>query len=192
MLYSGGMKRYILSHVPMALLYALGVFLLRGLWPLGDAAHYLDWVWWMVGVVIGVLLLFLDRVVYVYNYPAEQLSQYVRWYVQQKKYGEALALLDARRLEQDKLTFRSALFMALWVPIAFFALTSTAGLLGKGVVMGLMFHILADAWRLQTKDPRRLHTRLFWLIKRPFSDEERLVFMWVMTGIFVLLSLWVG
>ena len=186
------MKRYILSHVPMALLYALGVFLLRGLWPLGDAAHYLDWVWWMVGVVIGVLLLFLDRVVYVYNYPAEQLSQYVRWYVQQKKYGEALALLDARRLEQDKLTFRSALFMTLWVPIAFFALTSTAGLLGKGVVMGLMFHILVDSWRLQGKDPRRLHTRLFWLIKRPFRDEERLVFMWVMTGIFVLLSLWVG
>jgi len=80
----------------------------------------------------------------------------------------------------------------VWVPLAFFALTSTSALFGKGVVMGLMFHILSDAWRLQKVEPRRLHIRLFWMIKRPVTDEERLVFMYVMTAIFGLMSFWVA
>lgn len=140
----------------------------------------------------GVLVLFLDRVVYVYSYPGTQLSQQFAWYWKEKKYWTALSLLDARRLEQERLTFRSALFMAVWVPLAFFALTSTTGLFGKGVVMGLMLHILSDSWRLQRTEPRRLHIRLFWMIKRVIRDEERLVFLWVVTGIFGLFSFWVG
>ena len=82
--------------------------------------------------------------------------------------------------------------MAIWVPLSFFALTSTTGLFGKGVVMGLMLHILADAWRLQKVEPRRLHVRLFWLIKRQITDEERLIFLWVITAIFGVFSFWVG
>lgn len=146
----------------------------------------------MVGVVAGVLILFADRIVYTYSYPSAQISQQFAWYIKEKKYGSAFELLDARRLEQERLTFRSSLFMVIWVPLSFFALTSTTGLFGKGVVMGLMLHILSDAWRLQRVEPRRLHVRLFWLIKREIRDEERLVFLWTMTAIFVIFSFWVG
>jgi hypothetical protein len=104
----------------------------------------------------------------------------------------ALELLDVRRLEQERLAFRSALFMTIWVPLSFFALTSTTGMFGKGVVMGLMLHILYDSWLLQKKEPRRLHIRLFWLVKREITDEERLVFLWVVTAFFGLLSFWIG
>lgn len=121
-----------------------------------------------------------------------QISQQFAWYIKEKKYLNGLQLLDDRRLEQERLTFRSALFMVIWVPLSFFALTSTTGLFGKGVVMGLMLHILADAWRLQKSDPRRLHVRLFWLIKREVTDEERLVFLSVITAFFALFSFWVG
>lgn len=181
------MKRYLKSHVPMALGYGVLVFLINGGW-----SNPLSWVWFVVGVVVGVLVLFADRIVYTYSYPLTQISQQFAWYVKEKKYLSALELLDNRRLEQERLTFRSALFMAIWVPLSFFALTSTTGLFGKGVVMGLMLHILADSWRLQKKDPRRLHIRLFWLIKREIRDEERLVFLWVITAIFGVLSFWVG
>ena len=171
----------------MALIYTLAVFILKGGWN-----HPLMYVMFGIGCMIGVSVLFVDRIVYTYSYPQTQIAQQFAWYIKEKRYLTALDLLDARRLEQERLTFRSSLFMAIWVPLAFFALTSTTGLFGKGVVMGLMLHILFDSWRLQQKEPRRLHIRLFWLIKREVSDEERLVFMYIMTGIFVLFSFFVG
>jgi membrane-bound metal-dependent hydrolase YbcI (DUF457 family) len=126
----------------------------------------------------------------VYSFPQEQLSQQANWYFKEKKYFAALSLLDSRRREQVKLTFRSALFMIAWVPLAFFALTSTSALFGKGVVLGVMFHILLDAWRMQKESPEKLNERLFWQIQRAITTEEQLTFMWVMTGIFVFLSVW--
>ncbi len=181
------MKRYIFSHVPMALGYGLVVFLIRGVW-----SNPLPWIWWVLGVIVGVLILFADRIVYTYSYPGAEVSKAFAWLFKEKKYLQALNMLDEHRLEQERLTFRSSLFMSLWVPLSFFALTSTSGLFGKGVVMGLMLHILNDAWRLQRKEPRRLHVRLFWLIKRVVSDEERLVFLWIITAIFGVFSFWVG
>lgn len=186
------MKRYFWSHFPIALGYAVLIFAIRGGWWRFDFATMFGWIWWVIGVVVGVLVLFADRIAYVYSYPGTQISQQFAWYVKEKKYMSALDLLDARRLEQERLTFRSSLFMAIWVPLSFFALTSTSGLFGKGVVMGLMLHILADAWKLQKADPRRLHIRLFWLIKRVITDEERLVFLSVITAFFVVFSFWVS
>ncbi len=186
------MKRYVVAHLPMALIYAIAIFAIRSGWWNWQWASLLNWIWWVLGVTIGVLVLFADRIVYTYSYPGTQISQQFAWYVKEKKYLSALELLDARRLEQERLTFRSSLFMAIWVPLAFFALTSTTGLFGKGVVMGLMLHILADAWRLQKKDPRRLHVRLFWLIKREITDEERLVFLSIVSALFVVFSFWVS
>lgn len=185
------MKRYFLTHIPLALAYGLLIFAIRSGWWRLDLASLLSWTWWILGVVVGVLVLFVDRIVYVYSYPGTQISQQFMWYVKEKQYFTALDLLYARRLEQERLTFRSALFMAIWVPLAFFALTSTPSLFGKGVVMGLMLHILSDSWRLQRQDPRRLHLRLFWLIKREITDEERLTFMIIITVCFTLFSFWV-
>lgn len=186
------MKRYVLSHLPIALVYALVIFLFKSSWWNQPVLHTLGWIGWILGVAVGVLLLFTDRIVYTYSYPGTQMAQQFVWYLKQKKYLTALDLLYDRRLEAERLTFRSSLFMVVWVPLAFFALTSTTGLFGKGVVMGLMLHVLYDSWKLQRVEPRRLHLRMFWLIKREVSDEERLIFLWVMTALFVILSLWIG
>jgi hypothetical protein len=175
----------------MALFYALLIFVIRSGWWNFNWVQIFSWGWWILGVVIGVLMLFIDRISYTYAYPSEQLSQQFTWYIKERQYMTALALLDSRRAEQEKLTFRSALFMVVWVPLAFFALTSTPSLFGKGVVMGLMLHVLTDSWRLQKMDPQRLHVRLFWIIKRVVTPEERQVFLWIITIIFVFLSLWV-
>lgn len=186
------MKKYLAQHLPMALGYGLVIFFIKGLLPFVSWEQYLNWLFFVIGVGAGVLILFADRIVYTYSYPGTQVAQQFGWYVSQKRYFQAMELLYDRRLEMERLTFRSALFMAVWVPLAFFALTSTSALFGKGVVMGLMLHILFDSWRLQKTDPRRLHLRLFWLIKREITEQERLMFLWVMTAIFVVFSLWVG
>lgn len=186
------MNKYLTSHLPLALAYGITIFLIKGLFPFSNFSHYLGWGGWLLGVTIGVLLLFIDRIVYTYSYPGTQIAQQFTWYWQQKKYISALTLLYDRRLEAERLTFRSSLFIIMWIPLAFFALTSTSVLFGKGVVMGIMLHILSDSWRLHKADPRRLHLRLFWLIKREVTDEERLTFLWITTAIFTLFSFWVG
>lgn len=186
------MRRYLTSHLPIALAYGLLIMAIRGNWWPFEINELLRWVWWLLGTGVGVMILFLDRVAYTFAYPTEQLSQQFTWLVKRKNYVQAMELLDLRRGEQEKLTFRSALFMVVWILLAFFALTSTSAMFGKGVVMGLMLHILYDAWRLQKEDPGKLSTRLFWQIKRGFSNEEKLTFLWVMTGFFVWFSFWVG
>lgn len=185
------MRRYLVAHVPIALAYSLFVAAVKGSWWPFEIETVLIWVWWLLGVFSGVFILFIDRVVYTYSYPEEQLSQQFAWFVKNKQYLRALEILDVRRHEQERLTFRSVLFIAVWVPLAFFALTSTSGLFGKGVVMGLMLHILYDSWRMQKENPAGLDRRLFWQIKRTFTREEKIVFMWAVTVIFVWFSFWV-
>lgn len=186
------MRRYITSHLPIALAYGLLIMAIRGTWFPFEMRELLSWVGWLGGVAVGVLLLFLDRIAYTFAYPQEQLSQQFAWFVKNKQYGQAIQSLDVRRHEQEKLTFRSALFMVVWIPLAFFAITSTPALFGKGVVMGLMLHILYDGWRLQQQDPEKLTRRLFWQVRRSFSNEEKMIFMALITFVFVAFSFWVG
>lgn len=186
--------KYLSAHIPIVFAYSLILsilMLIRGKAGL-ELSFLLDFFWIFLGVLVGTLLLFLDRVVYTYSYPQEQLSQHFVYLWKQKSYGQALGLLYARRSEQQKLTFRSALFISIWIPLAFFALTSTTALFGKGVVMGLMLHILYDSWRLQRMDSSRLNTRLFWQISRPVNQIEQATFLWAISGLFVVFSFWLG
>lgn len=182
------MKRYVMSHLPVALAYGLLVMAVKGTWLPLTITEVIRWGWWLVGVSTGVLILFLDRVAYTYAYPDEQLSQQFTYFVKNKQYSQAFAVLDARRSEQERLTFRSALFMTIWIPLSFFALSSTPALFGKGVVMGLMLHILYDGWRMQKEDPAALTRRLFWQVRRVFTNEEKMIFMLLISGFFVWFS----
>lgn len=182
------MGRYLKSHLVVGLIY-LGLMFVKLLNGGG-----LDWQWGLsfgLGVIVGVWLLFLDRLVYVYTYPEEQLSQHFIYLWKQGRRGQALALLDARRSEQQRLMFRSILFVVVWIPLAFFSLTSSLSVFGKGVVMGIMWHILWDSWRLQRINPEKLNYRLFWQIKRKFSREEQMAVLGSLSLIFLLLSWWV-
>lgn len=183
------MGRYLRSHFVIALLYLLVLVVIGGGWSISP--EYFSHVGTkFLGVLVGVYVLFVDRVVYTYAYPQEQLSQHFVWYWKNKQYSNALKLIDSRRSEQEKLTFRSGIFMAIWVPLAFFALTSTSGVFGKGVVMGLMLHILYDSWRLQRIDPVKLNRRLFWQVKQKFGAHEQMAFLIIISVIFLWFSLW--
>ena len=185
------MGRYLKKHLVLGLGYGLvmiGLKWWQGRW--GESYFWQDSLWFGLGVIVGVWLLFLDRLVYVYMYPEEQLSQQVIYWWKQKKYWQSLALLDARRSEQNRLMLRSALFMGIWVLLALFSLTSSLSFFGRGVVMGMMWHSLCDAWRLQRLNKQRLNQRLFWQIKREVSEEEKVGFLVVVSLIFGLLSWW--
>ena len=164
------------------LVYLAGVTLARWRW---------DWqiLGWWTGGVVGWSLLVLDRWLWVYwTRPEAQLSYRVRWLVKQKRIKEAWEEILRRKEEQDKLAFRSVLFQLAWVGLAFFAVTSTVGLFGKGVVMGVGLHLLYDEWKDYLKSAELLRDWLFWPIKRPVSLKETRAYLWLMTLSFGVLS----
>jgi hypothetical protein len=165
-------------------------------WHSLQGGSYLAWttwepvVSWLVGGFIGYWLLSLDRFVDVYlTHPETQLSHYVRYYIQKGNYRWAWTTLEQRKAEQTRLTFHNAVFQAIWVILAVFAVTSSPGLLGKGVVMGLGLHLLLNEWRDYIESPDRLRRWLFWQVQREITLKEQKLFLWGVTGITALLTL---
>jgi hypothetical protein len=125
-----------------------------------------------VGGVVGMLFEWVDRIFYVYfTKPHEQLSFQVRSLVKQKRYREALKLIDQRKYEQRHLTVRSLLFILVWILAAFFVLTSTGSALASGMVMSIGLSIFIDMLR-DWKNMEKLKGWLFWQIRNSFSDKE--------------------
>lgn len=150
-----------------------------------------DWgvLFWIVGGVFGWVMVVLDRVVWVYwTRPQTQLSVQVRYLVSSRKFKEAWQTLWQRKSEQTELTFRSVLFQAAWVVLAFFTITSTPSMFGKGLVMGLGGHLLYDEWKDYLVSPQKVASWLFWQIKRSVSLEELKIYLVAMTGLFVFLT----
>lgn len=165
-------------------------------WQSFQSGEYLAWstwepiVGWLIGGFIGYWLLSLDRLVDVYlTHPETQLAHYVRYYIQKGNYRWAWQTLRQRKDEQTRLTFHSVLFQAIWVVLAVFTLTSTSALLGKGVVMGLGLHLLLNEWRDYLANPERLREWLFWQVKREVTAKETKLFLWGITGVVGVLTL---
>lgn len=150
----------------------------------------IDLVLWLLGAVLGSHFLKIDQLIYVYfTRPELPLSLDVRGLISQKKIGEAWDLLDERSLEQKQLAFRSFLFQISWVVLVLFTLTSTASYFGKALVMGIGLKLLLEEW------DDFLHQGniawVFWQVKREVGLKEQRVYLWIMTGIFTILTFFV-
>jgi hypothetical protein len=142
-----------------------------------------------LGGVLGMFFFWADRLAHVYfTRPFEQLSLQVKGLLAERRFKEALLLLEQRKNEQRHLSVRSALFLALWVPLAFFVITSTGSVLAVGMVMAIGLSAVID---MQTdfSHLEKLKWWLFWQIKRNFSDTETKYFVAIFSTLFVLLSL---
>jgi len=183
------MRRLVVSHLRVLIIYLIVLTILRWEWP-GTWRALFDLVGLWIGAFIGMALLNLDQLVHVYFMrPQEQLSQQIQSLVKQKKVREAAQTLLIRRGEQYHLAFRNGVFALVFIPVLFFAITSTSSLFGKGIALGVMVHFLYDAWRDQLTRPQFLNSWLFWMVSREVSLEEQKTFLWLLTGAFGLLNL---
>jgi len=145
---------------------------------------------WFVGGVIGWNLPILDYFVYIYfTHPEEEISKGLKNQLRSGTIFNSLRLIDKNRDSMPHLGFRSALFGAAWVILAFFAVTSSASYFGKGVVMAVGLYLLAEQWDWQLRNPAKLNSQLFWQVKRVVSQEEQKYYLWLMTGLFAVLTL---
>jgi len=164
--------------------YFLAVFVLG--W-LGGRFGIVDFFLWFTGIILGGYFIKLEQLVYVfYIQPQENLSLKIKELLKEKRRKEALRLLRERVIEQ-KLAFRSAVFQVVWALLAFFTLTSTSNVFGKALVMAIGLHLLLDEWESFWKN--KSLSWLFWQVKRVVSFKEQKYFLWLMTGVFGVLSL---
>lgn len=130
----------------------------------------------------------LDQLIdIVFTNPQSSLALAVAPLLSLKQYKQTLILLGQRNKELTKLALKSVLFQVAWVVLAFFILTSTAGIFGKTLVMAIGLHLLLTEWEdfMDKKDMGWL----FWQIKRTLGIKEQKYYLYLMTGIFIILSL---
>jgi len=136
----------------------------------------------ILGALIGWLIPWLDKIAYIYIlHPEAQVAQYVKYQIDQKQWRAVFNSLNRRAKDFDQLTTRGILFQLAWVVLAFFAVTSAAGWFGKTLVLTLGLRILLEEWSEYVKDREVLKQKLFWQIKREFSDSELKIYLIVMT-----------
>lgn len=82
---------------------------------------------------------------------------------------------------------RSYLFLVAYFATGFFVVTSTNGYLGKGVVLGLGVALLHDLVT-HSRPISLLKERWFSVFPVGLNDKELQYFVWVCTGLFIVLS----
>lgn len=172
--------------------YFLGIFILNRLGRFSFSWIFLkgffkELIPWFLGAFLGAYMIKLEQLVYIYYiFPQQPLSSEVKELIGQKQHKQAWALLK-QRVGEQKLAFRSLVFQLVWVVLALFTLTSTTVVLGQTLVMAIGLHLLLDEWQAM-KSQGHINW-LFWQVKRQVSLREQKTFLWVMTGVFSLLSL---
>lgn len=132
------MKKEILAH---SLTFIL-VFALIALFK--NFLNVSSWTFW-VGGIIGTILPDIDHLIYVYYLkPYELTSQRVISLNQRWQLLPALMLLANTRAERKSLIFHTGFFQIIFLVLAFLVITSSGGLLGRGIVLAFLLHFAVD------------------------------------------------
>jgi len=176
-------KKEKITLILLTLIWLTAVSLLRWTWQWN-----LIWLW--LGALIGIFLLDIDHLLYllVIN-PHELTGQRVKRFFQQRKIKEALILIGDTVGERDRMPLHNAFFQVILYVLCFFVLTSSANLLGAGLVMGMAFHLLKDEiFHLLLGREERLKKWLFWQAKNDISNQNQKIFVVIMGLTFVVLN----
>ena len=162
------MKKELKLHIP----FLVAFFLLISVYKTVNAPSFagswfdLDHLIFWLGGLIGILLIYIDHFVYAFFLnTSESVSQQAAGMANNKNYGKALEILLKGHSQKDRLIFHSALFQVVFIVFAFFVLTSTGSLLGRGIVLGMLSHLLVD----MTQDLSTEKNIDGWFVTSPFS-----------------------
>lgn len=120
----------------------------------------------VIGGIIGTVLPDLDHFIYAYFLrPGELTSQRAVSMIQRRDIKRVLDLLADTRYERTKLIFHTAAFQIVFFVLAFFVITSSSSLLGRGIVLGFLLHQAVD----QLVDLTGVSSLDTWFKDMPFS-----------------------
>jgi hypothetical protein len=132
------MKKELITHFSFLVAFFIFISIFRG-W-----LTYAYLPFWFGGI-IGTILPDLDHIIYTYFLrPHELTSQRVHRLVYEKDLKRTWDLLAATRTERGSLIFHTAYFQMIFLVFAFLVITSSGSLLGKGLVLAFVLHLLLD------------------------------------------------
>jgi len=170
------MKKDLITHF----IYMLAFIILVALYRQWIALEYLPL---LFGGIIGTLLPDVDHLIYVYLLrPNESVSKQVSSMVEKRDVIKSWDVLANTRTERKYLIIHSAHFQLIFLAFAFFVITSSGSMLGRGLVLAFSLHILID----QIIDYMETKKLDHWFTKIPIalSDKQK---KWYLIGNIVAL-----
>lgn len=144
----------------------------------------------MVGGILGIMLLDIDRFLYVfYTRSEEESSKIIRQIFKEKRYKEGIISLLNGMGERTELVLHSAIFGPVIFILAIFALTSSGSMVGAGVTLGAYLRYLIDIESYYKKNPEFLNKRLFWQLKMEISERAKNTFLLLLLLGFLISSI---
>jgi len=172
------MRRYLLIHFALLISFFILVTLWKG-WL--DILYLPFW----VGGVLGAFLPDLDYVVHHYflkTTQAPSVDVVVSDMTSKNIVNNWSEAADDR--EGKKLIFHTAHFQLIFIVFAFFVLTSSGSLLGRGIVLAFMLHLFVDLMM----DWRYKKTIDHWFRKIPYElDQRQKKWYVILNGVVLLL-----
>ncbi len=157
------MKKDLITHF----VYMLAFLILVALYRQWIALEYLPL---LFGGMIGTLLPDIDHLIYIYLLkPNESMSKEVTNLVGNRNFLKSWNILANTRTERKNLIIHSAHFQLIFLAFAFFVITSTGSLLGRGLVLAFALHILID----QIIDYMETKKLDHWFTKIPLALSEK-------------------
>lgn len=132
------MKKELALHFVTSIILFVSISLLR---------NYLNLSFWplWVGALVGTILPDIDHIIYVYYLRPHELTSQRIMYAAGK--GQLLAswhLLASTRSERTNLILHTVTFQILFVVLSFLVISSSSSLLGRGLVLAFLLHLLVD------------------------------------------------
>jgi len=132
------MKRVFFIH----LAFFVSVFILFSIFRGWLSFSY--WLFW-VGGVLGSIIPELDQLLYIFLInPQELSSQRVIYLIKNRNFTGALRLIIETKSERHNLIFHSDTFLVVSGILFIWILSSSGSILGSGIVLGLLTHLLID------------------------------------------------
>ncbi|HSX49244.1 MAG TPA: metal-dependent hydrolase [Candidatus Saccharimonadales bacterium] len=132
------MKKELALHFLTSIILFVVISILR---------NYLNLNFWplWIGALVGTILPDIDHLIYVYYLrPHELTSQRIMYAAGKGQLQESWHLLATTRSERTNLILHTVTFQILFVVLSFLVVTSSSSLLGRGLVLAFLLHLLVD------------------------------------------------
>lgn len=148
----------------------------------GKSVEYLDVVFFVLGLCVGMALLAFDEKV-LHKYYSEQGE------LERDKIEPQNNQVEKQK-EVTPLVTRSLLFILLLFPLGLFLLTSTGSALGVGTFLGILLGLSLEIFALKNKHAE-FKARFLYQLKRDITPEEQRVAVTFFIGATVLYAFFV-
>lgn len=140
---------------------------------------------WLGGIV-GTVLPDIDHLIYSYFLkPQDLTSLRIKSLLDKGKILRTWDLIATTESERTSLIFHSAHFQIIFVVFAFFIVTSSGSLVGKGIALSFLIHLLVD----QIMDYRTRGGIANWFKKIPYTFDDYHTRIWIIANIAALVIL---